>query len=442
MSDESRPGSVPPTHDADDPSAAAPVDDQDVVADESDKDSDVLSEIDEDQFGDLDDEVPKEIDEDAIKSLKPAKRKTVDDGGAARKKARRPKKRAHDHDDDHNNNNNNDDDDDDDDDDAVDAANIEEGVRRPRKARAPGRPAPRKEAEPAEEPDENLTPEERRRRALERVMERAAKSTTRVRRRKKDAIDLEQEMDEQIASLKVRMETACVADNSARNAGQAATHKLQLLPEVVALLHRTQIQDAVLDPETNLLQSVKYFLEPLDDGSLPAYTIQRDVLAALQRLPVTKDMLLSSGIGKVVLFYTRSKRAEPSVKRMAEKLVGEWSRPVLKRTDDYKKRQIETREFDPNAANLRQRQELAVSSSQFTLSQRPAKSKTDLERERLLAPERAADRARPQGLPPSYTVAPKSTYNASDRSTEYRPIGAAGTEAFRKMTQKGKGGRR
>ena len=153
-------------------------------------------------------------------------------------------------------------------------------------------------------------------------------------------------MDEQLADLKVRMENACKADNAARDNGQPAIYKLKLLPEITAILNRNNVQHAVLDPDTNFLQHVKFFLEPLDDGSLPAFNIQRDIFTALTKFNVEKEALLSSGIGKVVLFYTRSKKPEPSIKRMAEKLLGEWSRPILKRTDDYKKRQIETREFD------------------------------------------------------------------------------------------------
>ena len=84
----------------------------------------------------------------------------------------------------------------------------------------------------------------------------------------------------------------------------------------------------------------------LNDGSLPAYNIQRDLFTAMTKLNVEKESLLSSGIGKVVLFYTRSKKPEPAIKRMAERLLGEWSRPILKRTDDYKKRQVESRDYD------------------------------------------------------------------------------------------------
>ena len=142
------------------------------------------------------------------------------------------------------------------------------------------------------------------------------------------------------------MERACEADNRAREQGQPAVHKLKLLPDVVGLLNRNNVQHAVLDPDTNFLQHVKFFLEPLNDGSLPAFSIQRDIFQALVKLPIEKEVLLSSGIGKVVLFYTRSARPELSVKRMAERLLGEWSRPILKRTDDYKKRHVETRDFD------------------------------------------------------------------------------------------------
>jgi len=50
------------------------------------------------------------------------------------------------------------------------------------------------------------------------------------------------------------------------------------------------------------------------------------------------------------------------------------------------------------------------------------------------------NRARPAGLPQAYTVAPKSTYEGSRTGTgpDFRPIGADGLEAFRRMAQKSK----
>jgi transcription factor SPN1 len=161
------------------------------------------------------------------------------------------------------------------------------------------------------------------------------------------------------------MEQACEADNSAREKGQPAIHKLKMLPEVVALLNRNTVQHSIVDPDTNFLQSVKFFLEPLNDGSLPAYNIQRDLFSALTRLPIEKEALLSSGIGKVVLYYTKSKKPEIGIKRTAERLLGEWSRPILKRSDDYKKRKVITKEFDHQYA--------------FSLSSLPWTSLTNLQ---------------------------------------------------------------
>ncbi|KAI0105391.1 hypothetical protein F4776DRAFT_647311 [Hypoxylon sp. NC0597] len=386
-------------------------------AGDSDKDSDALSEIDEDQFDDYDpttariDEKrpePQVIDEDAARTLKAGRRK-----GTATKKpkeGRRAKKRARD-----------------DDNDGADG----EILHTKRVRKVPGADAPEQASEP--ENEENLTPEERRRRAIERAARNQSKPKG-SRRKKKDEVDLEDELDERIADLKVRMENACQADNQAREAGQPALHKLKLLPEVMALLNRNNNQAAVIDPDTNFLQHVKFFLEPLNDGSLPAYNIQRDIFQALTRLPIEKETLRSSGIGKVVLFYTKSKKPEVGIKRMAERLLGEWSRPILKRTDDYKKRQVETREFDYQAAKLRQ----VTTSSQLTLNQRAtAQSLAEEERARMLAPARDISRARVSGVPSTYTIAPRSTFDPN-RVQDYRPVGATGIEAFRKMTQKGK----
>ena len=153
-------------------------------------------------------------------------------------------------------------------------------------------------------------------------------------------------MDEKIADLKVRMEKACEADNAARETGQPALHKLKLLPEVTSLLNSRAMQNIVVDPDTNFLQHIRFFLEPLNDGSLPAYNIQRDIFQALLNLPIEKESLRMSGIGKIILFYTKSKRPEIAIKRMAERLLGEWSRPILNRTHDYKKRFVETRDYD------------------------------------------------------------------------------------------------
>jgi transcription factor SPN1 len=161
--------------------------------------------------------------------------------------------------------------------------------------------------------------------------------------------DLVEMADAEIEDMRNRMTKAASEDSELVNSGLPASAKLKMLPQVVALLNRNQVQGNILDPDTNLLEAVRFFLEPLQDGSLPAYNIQRELFAALTKLPMTKDALIASGIGKVIVFYKKSKRSEPAIKRQATKLMEEWSRPLLQRSDDYSKKRFQTVAYNPNA---------------------------------------------------------------------------------------------
>ncbi|KAL2372223.1 Transcription factor iws1 [Blastomyces gilchristii] len=196
--------------------------------------------------------------------------------------------------------------------------------------------------------EEELDPATRRRRALDRMMDEQLKKPTKRRARKADGIDLADLADAEIEDVRRRMTDAARLDSIARKENRPAMHKLKMLPEVVSLLNRNQYINSLVDPEINLLEAVKFFLEPLDDGSLPAYNIQRDLLDALGRLPINKETLIASGIGRVIVFYTKSKRPEIGIKRQAERLLAEWTRPILQRSDDYSKRVYEEADFDPS----------------------------------------------------------------------------------------------
>ena len=215
-------------------------------------------------------------------------------------------------------------------------------------------------------------------------MDAALKNPTK-RRRRAGEVDLNSMADEEIANLRIRMAEAAELDVAARssNPPKPAMHKLKLLPEVTALLNRNSrdVEAAIVDPETNLLESVRFFLEPLSDGSLPAYNIQRELFAALARLPIDKECLFASKIGHIILFYTKTKKAELSIKRSAERLLGEWTRLIVKRSDDYRKRALQSADYDPLARQkVPQAQTAAETAAQA--------------RERALAPPKRANRAR------------------------------------------------
>jgi len=260
-------------------------------------------------------------------------------------------------------------------------------------------------------------------------MDAALKNPTKSRRRAGE-IDLNSMADEEIASLRNRMAEAAQLDVEARSQipPKPAMHKLRLLPEVTALLNRnTQvIKNAIVDPENNLLESVRFFLEPLSDGSLPAYNIQRELFASLAKLPVDKESLISSGIGKVVLFYTKSKKPELAIKRAAERLMGEWTRPILKRSDDYRKRNLPTAEYDPLKTLTHRPGNPASSQALSALQSQKAA------RERALAPPvKNPLRARVENEVKTYTIVPRS--NAVSGGVFARPLGASGEDALRRM---------
>jgi len=232
--------------------------------------------------------------------------------------------------------------------------------------------------------------------------------------------------DDEIANLRIRMAEAAEADVAARSAvpPKPAMYKLRLLPEVTALLNRNSrdVENAIVDPENNLLESVRFFLEPLSDGSLPAYNIQRELFSSLAKLPIDKESLISSGIGKVILFYTKTKKCELSITRSAERLMGEWTRPILKRSDDYRKRILATADYDPNTARRN-----TPSSQRMTTAEAAA-----IVRESGNAPPvRTSMRARAPEGGKTYTIVPRSGQVAAGPFA--RPLGASGEDAFRKM---------
>jgi transcription factor SPN1 len=197
--------------------------------------------------------------------------------------------------------------------------------------------------------------------------------------------------DTEIADIRERMNEAARLDQDLVERGQPASHKLSMLNQVVALLSRTTLRAGILDPDTNILESVRFFLEPLSDGSLPAYNIQRELFTVLNDLPMTKDALIASGIGKVIFFYKKSKRAEPAIKRMATKLMEEWSRPLLQRSDNFQKKQFQTVTFD--ASRLEELK--AVPSVQKKANNTVGPGKKD------------TNRARPIMGTASYTIVPQ-----------------------------------
>lgn len=250
--------------------------------------------------------------------------------------------------------------------------------------------------------------------------------------RRRGGIDLEAAADAEIETMRQRMSKACQLDAEARAKGEVATHKLNVLPEVVELMNRNTIQAQLVDPDINLLEAVRFMLEPADhDAALPNYRIQRELFAILARLHIGKEALIASQIGKVVLFYTKSIQPQPEIKRQAEKLIGEWMRVVLRRNNERKKN-VEQKTYDPLQAS-----QLARDAG------RDEKARAAEKRRRVLEVPVVGNRARVEGGVGTYTIAPVNNLSNA-MGANSRKMGASGEDAFRKIAARGqmKAGRR
>jgi len=110
--------------------------------------------------------------------------------------------------------------------------------------------------------------------------------------------------------------------------------------------------------DNNLLDAVKRWLEPLPDRSLPALNIQRDLFDAIKRMDfIDSAVLKESGLGRIVLFYSKCSRVNQDILRIAEELVRTWSRPVIKRSASWKDRVVPVAEQQQDSqdrnANMR-----------------------------------------------------------------------------------------
>lgn len=189
----------------------------------------------------------------------------------------------------------------------------------------------------------NEDPATRKRRLLEERMTSAVKAKT-VRKRRVDEDDLERMQDDKIDQLKNMMIEAANLDVEKNSQGHIATEKLKLLKVVMDTLSKADLAISILD--NNLLEAVRLWLEPLPDASMPAYQIQKELMQSLTTLPIKTDHLVASGIGKVLVFYQRSKRTEPNLKKIVDRLIGDWTRPILNKSDSYKDRTIRFHDYN------------------------------------------------------------------------------------------------
>jgi len=207
-------------------------------------------------------------------------------------------------------------------------------VKRRRRERRGGSPRAR-EDNPEEPAPIELTAEQKRRQDLDSQLDAIIKQPKGMRRRRRKNDGDDTFADDEVMRVKDQMNIAALEDEEAIMEKKPALAKLRMLPEVMDVLRKQSLQEAI--QENGLLEAVTRWLEPIKfDKSLPAMNIQNELFTALQKMDIDTHALRQCDLGKVVLFYTKSPRVQEHIKRIADQLVETWSRPIINRSANYK----------------------------------------------------------------------------------------------------------
>lgn len=121
---------------------------------------------------------------------------------------------------------------------------------------------------------------------------------------------------------------ACIEDDIESNKNNMpALKKLTYTPELLRKLKNLQVREKFLD-----IGGCKYmadWLTKLPDGSFPCLNIIETGLEILDFLPIEKEHLLESKLGKVVEKIRKMKAGNDIIKRRSAELINKWKRRIL-----------------------------------------------------------------------------------------------------------------
>uniref|UniRef100_A0A803LRT8 TFIIS N-terminal domain-containing protein n=1 Tax=Chenopodium quinoa TaxID=63459 RepID=A0A803LRT8_CHEQI len=149
----------------------------------------------------------------------------------------------------------------------------------------------------------------------------------------------EEEIAELVETLMAELEVVAEEDAVLNTQGKPAINKLRKLPLLTEALSKKQLQLEFLDH--GVLTLLKNWLEPLPDGSLPNINIREAILRILTDYPIDldqhdrKEQLKKSGLGKVIMFLSRSEEETTSNRKLAKDLVDKWSRPIFNKSTRF-----------------------------------------------------------------------------------------------------------
>ncbi|CAM6110449.1 unnamed protein product [Calypogeia fissa] len=219
-----------------------------------------------------------------------------------------------------------------------------------------------------------------------------------------------------VEQFMAKLDVAAESDADLNRASKPAIEKLKMLPELLHVLEKRQLQQEFLD--RGVLSSLKNWLEPLPDGSLPNMNIRSALLKLLTDLPIDvevferREQLKKSGLGKVVMFLSRLSEETPVNKKLARDLVDKWSRPIFQKSTRYEDlKQYDDERPPPRRMPVKK----PVPKPRVEESRGGDELELEIDPERELKPGDPGYRyhaSRPQALPLDFVIRPASKVDA------------------------------
>ncbi|KAI3904346.1 hypothetical protein MKW92_041191 [Papaver armeniacum] len=142
-----------------------------------------------------------------------------------------------------------------------------------------------------------------------------------------------------VEHLMAELELTAENDAELNMENKPAVEKLKKLPLLIEVLSKKQFLMEFLDH--GVLTLLKDWLEPLPYGSLPNINICTIILKILTDFPIDleqydrREQLKKSGLGKVIMFLSRSDEETTGNRRLSKDFIDKWSRPILNKSTRF-----------------------------------------------------------------------------------------------------------
>ncbi|WCJ20675.1 Transcription elongation factor (TFIIS) family protein [Euphorbia peplus] len=212
-----------------------------------------------------------------------------------------------------------------------------------------------------------------------------------------------------VENVMAELEVTAEEDADLNRNGKPAINKLKKLPLLTEVLSKKQLQQEFIDH--GVLTLLKNWLEPLPDGSLPNINIRAAILKILSDYPIDleqtdrREQLKRSGLGKVIMFLSKSDEETTSNRKLAKDLVDKWSRPIFNKSTRFE----DMRNIDDDRAYRRPAVRRPVNNS-AGMESRDGDLDLDISKEKKSGQSSASRQhaSRPEATPLDFLVRPQS----------------------------------